>query len=69
MGYLLLFGRSVMSDSAPLWTTAQQASLSFTISRSLLKLRSIKSVMPSNHQVLCRPLLLPSIFPGIRVFE
>jgi len=46
------------------------ASLSITNSQSLLKLMSIKSVMPSNHLVLCRPfLLLPSIFPGIRVFS
>ena len=52
----------------PQWTTARQASLSFTVSRSLLKLMSIESVMPSNHLVLCYPLLLPSIFPRIRVF-
>ena len=46
------------------------ASLSFTISRSLLKLMSIESVMPSNRLILCRPLLLPpSVFPGIRVFS
>ena len=51
------------------WTAAHQASLSFTISRSLLKLMSIESVMPSNHLILCRPLLLPSIFPSIRVFS
>ena len=51
------------------WTAARQASLSITNSRSLLKLRSIESVMPSNHFILCRPLLLlPSIFPSIRVF-
>ena len=51
------------------WTAACQASLSFTISRSLLTLMSIESVMPSNHLILCRPLLLmPSIFPSIRVF-
>ena len=51
------------------WTAACQASLSFTISRSLLKLMSFESVTPSNHLVLCcRFLLLPSIFPGIRVF-
>ena len=66
----LLFSRSVMSDSATLWTAACQAFLSFTISQSLLKLMSIKSVMPSNHLILCRPLLLlPSIFPSIRVFS
>ena len=51
------------------WTAACQASLSFTISQSLLKLMSIESVMPSNHLILCYPLLLlPSIFPSIRVF-
>ena len=50
------------------WTAACQASQSFTISWSLLKLMSIESVMPSNHLVLCCPLLLPSIFPSIRVF-
>ena len=49
------------------WTAACQASLSFTISWSLLKLMSIEFVMPSNHLILCRPLLLlPSIFPSIR---
>ena len=49
---------------------ACQASLSFTISRSLLKLMSIESVIPSNHPILCHPLLLlPSIFPSIRVFS
>ena len=52
------------------WTAACQASLSFTNSRSLLKLMSIESVMPSNHHILCYPLLLlPSIFPSIRVFS
>ena len=52
------------------WTAACQASLSITNSRSLLKLMSIKSVMPSNHLILCRPLfLLPSIFPCIRIFS
>ena len=52
------------------WIAACQASLSFTIYRSLLKLMSIESVMPSNHLVLCCPLLLlPSIFPSIRVFS
>ena len=48
------------------WTAACQASLSFTISQSLLKLVSIESVMPSNHLILCRPLLLPSIISSIR---
>ena len=52
------------------WTVARQASLSITNSQSLLKLMSIESVMPSNHLVLCHPLLLPpSIFPSIRVFS
>ena len=52
------------------WTTAHQASLSITSFQSLLKLMSIESVMPSNHLILCRPLLLPpSIFPSIRVFS
>ena len=50
------------------WTAAHQATLSFTISRSLLKLLSIESVMSSNHLMLCPLLLLPSIFPRIRVF-
>ena len=52
------------------WTAAHQASLSFTVSRSLLKLMSMESVTPSNRLILCRPpLLLPSIFPSIRVFS
>ena len=52
------------------WTVAHQASLSITNCQSLLKLMSIESVMPSNHLILCRPLLLlPSIFPSIRVFS
>ena len=52
------------------WTAARQASLSITNSQSLLKLMSIESVMPSNHLILWRPLLLsPSIFPSIRVFS
>ena len=55
---------------ATLWTAAHQASLSITNSQSLLKLMTIESVMPSNHLILCRPLLLPSsIFPSIRVFS
>ena len=48
------------------WTAAHQASLSFTNSQSLLRLMSIESVMPSNHLMLCHPLLFPSIFPSIR---
>ena len=52
------------------WTEARQASLSITNSQSLLKPMSIESVMPSNHPILCHPLLfLPSIFPSIRVFS
>ena len=51
------------------WTAARQASLSITNSWSLLKLMSIELVMPSNHLILCRPLLHPSIFPSIRVFS
>ena len=52
------------------WTAAHQASLSITNSRSLLKLMSIESVWPSSHLILCHPLLLlPSIFPSIRVFS
>ena len=52
------------------WTAARQASLSITNSQSLPKLMSIELVMPSNHLILCRPLLLlPSIFPNIRVFS
>ena len=62
------FSRSVMSDSATLWTTARQASLSITNSQSPPKPMSIESVMPSNH-LICRPLLLPSISPSIRVFS
>ena len=59
----------VQRFAAP-WTAARQASLSITNSRSLLKLRSIESVMPSSHLILYHPLLfLPSIFPSIRVFS
>ena len=62
---LLLFSHQVLSNSETLWTAAHQASLSFTISRSLLKLMSTESVMPSSHVILCHPLLLsPSIFPA-----
>ena len=64
------FSRSVMSNSATLWTAARQASLSITNSRSLLKPMSIESVMPSNHLILCHRLLLPPpIFPSIRFFS
>ena len=59
-----------MSDSAPSWTPARQASLSITNWRSLLRLMSIESVMPSNHPILCHSLLLlSSVFPSIRVFS
>ena len=64
------FSRSVMSDSATPWTAEHQTSLSNTISRSPPKPMSIELVMPSNHLMLCHsPLLLPSIFPSIRVFS
>ena len=64
------FSHSVVSDSVTPWTAAHQACLSITNSWSLLKLMTIKLVMPSNHLILCRPLLLlPSIFPSIRVFS
>ena len=65
------FSHLVVSNSfVTPWTAARQAFLSFTISQSLLELMSIESVMPSNHLILCRPLLLlPSIFPSIRVFS
>ena len=59
---------SVQLFSTP-WTSACQASLSITNSWSLFKLISIESVMPSNYLILCCPLLLPSVFPGIRVFS
>ena len=58
-----------MSDSVTPWTAARQACLSFLISQSLLKLMSIELVMPSNHLLLYHSLLLPSIFPSIRVFS
>ena len=64
------FSCSAVSNSATQWTVAHQASLSITKSWNLLKLTSIKSVMPSNHLILyCPLLLLPSIFPSIRVFS
>ena len=52
-----------------LWTAGHQASLSITNCRSLLKLMSFESVTPSNHLILCCPLLLPSVFPSIKVFS
>ena len=51
------------------WTAARQASLSYTVFQSLLKFMSIESVIPSNHLIVCCALLLPSIFPNIRVFS
>ena len=64
------FSPSVVSNVATPWTTARQASLSITNSQSLSKPMSIESMMPSNHLLLSRPLLLlPSIFPSIRVFS
>ena len=61
---------TVMSNSGTLWTVACKASLSFTVSQSLLKLMSKDSGMASNHLILCCPLLLlPSISPSIRVFS
>ena len=64
-----VLSHSVMSDSATSWTAACQASLSITNSWSLSKLMSIESMMPSNHLILCHPLLPPSIFPSIKVFS
>ena len=64
------FSCSVVSDSATPWIAARQASLFITNSRSSLRLKSIESVMPSSHLILCRPLLLlPPIPPSIRVFS
>ena len=68
--WLLLFSLSVVSDFATPWTAARQAALSFATSRSSTKFMSTESVMPSNHLILCRLLLLlPSISPSIRVFS
>ena len=69
-----MFSQSVqLLSSVQLFATpcaaAHQASLSITNSRGLLKLRSIEVVMPSNHLILCHPLLPPSVFPSIRVFS
>ena len=64
------FSRSVVSNCVTPWTAASQASLSITNSRNLLKLMSIELMMPSNHLILCHPLLLlPSIFPSIKIFS
>ena len=65
-----MFSRSLMSDSVTPWTAARQASLSFTISPSLLRLMSTETMIPSTHLILCHPLLLlSSIFPSISVFS
>ena len=69
--YFCTFVAQLLSNvqlSVTLWTAAHQDSQSFTISQSLLRFMSIEVVMPSNHLVLCHP-LLPSIFPSIRVFS
>ena len=67
---VVVFSCSVASDSVTPWTAAHQASLLITNSQSLFKLMSIESVMPSNHLILCHPLVLPpTIFPSIRVFS
>ena len=63
------FSDSVLFNPAIPWTAACQASPSITNSQSLFKLMSIKLVMPSNHLILCHPLLLPLIFPSKRVFS
>ena len=70
VGLFFCFRLHAVSDSVTPWTAARQASLSFTISWSLSKFMSIESVMPSNHLILCYPLvLLPSILPSIRVIS
>ena len=65
----LLFTHCRVQLFATLWIAAHQASLSFTISRNLLKLMSVELVIPSNHFILCHPFLPPSIFPSIRIFS
>ena len=66
----LLFSHSVMSGTAMSWTAPRQASLSFTISQSFLRLKSIESMMPSKHLIFCHHLLIvPSIFPRVRVIS
>ena len=67
LSVLLPFSR-VQSFAAP-WIAARQASLSFTISRSLLQVTAIKSVTPSNHLILYRPLLPPSVFPSVKLSQ
>ena len=68
LDHMIQLSCSVMSDSLLPMTAAHQASLSISNSQSLPKLMSIELVMPFNHLILCCPLLLPSIFPSIRVF-
>ena len=64
------FSRSIVWLFETPWTAARQACLSITNSQSLLKLMPFESMMPSNHLILCQPLLrLPSIFPSIRIFS
>ena len=68
--YVVVYSLSQVQLFVTPWTAAHQASLSFTISQSLLKFMTIELVMPSNHVILCCPLLLqPSVFPSIRVFS
>ena len=69
MQYSVQFIHSVVSNSAIPWNAAHQASLSITNSRSLPKLMTLESVVPSNHLILCHPLLPLSIFPSVRVFS
>ena len=70
LSFAVVQSLSCVRLSATSWTVARQVSQSITISQSLLKLMSIESVMPSNNPILCLPLLLlPSIFPSIRVFS
>ena len=70
LGFVAVHSLSHVQFFATPWMGARQASLSFTISQSLLKFMSTQSVMPSKHLILCRPLLLlPSVLPSIRVFS
>ena len=68
-GVFVIQSLSCIQPFATPWTAARQASLSFTIYQSLLRFMSTESVMPSKHVILFCPLLLPSIFPSIRVFS
>jgi len=70
VGIVVVYSLNRVQLFATPWTAAHQASLSFTIFKSLLNFKSIKLLMPSNHLILCCPLLLPpSIFPSIRIFS